>query len=144
MHTHPTYILFYLVIKLFGNNKLKFNSRLEKYISVKCWCDDDLNGNGSYFRWDLQDLNGDVRLVPAGRGQLQSATMILDPNPIRTALKMCNYLIAQQIYAVVVSHPSGENLSPATISYTGGFYHIPIIGISSREAAFSDKVFLSI
>ena len=83
-------------------------------------------------------------MVPAGRGQLQSATMILDPNPIRTALKMCNYLIAQQIYAVVVSHPSGENLSPATISYTGGFYHIPIIGISSREAAFSDKVFLSI
>lgn len=52
----------------------------------------------------------------------------------------CNYLIAQQVYAVIVSNPVKGDLSPATISYTGGFYHIPIIGISSREAAFSDKV----
>lgn len=52
----------------------------------------------------------------------------------------CNYLIAQQVYAVIVSHPVKGDLSPATISYTGGFYHIPIVGISSREAAFSDKV----
>lgn len=52
----------------------------------------------------------------------------------------CNYLIAQQVYAVIVSHPAKGDLSPATISYTGGFYHIPIIGISSREAGFSDKV----
>ena len=52
----------------------------------------------------------------------------------------CNYLITQQVYAVVVSHPARSDLSPATISYTGGFYHIPIIGITSREAAFSDKV----
>lgn len=53
----------------------------------------------------------------------------------------CNYLIAQQVYAVIVSHPVKGDLSPATISYTGGFYHIPIVGISSREAAFSDKVY---
>jgi ionotropic glutamate receptor NMDA 1 len=44
------------------------------------------------------------------------------------------------VYAVIVSHPVKGDLSPATISYTGGFYHIPIVGISSREAAFSDKV----
>lgn len=49
-------------------------------------------------------------------------------------------MIAQQVYAVIVSHPAKGDMSPATISYTGGFYHIPIIGISSREAAFSDKV----
>lgn len=33
---------------------------------------------------------------------------------------------------------SGD-LSPAAVSYTSGFYSIPVIGISSRDAAFSDK-----
>ena len=30
--------------------------------------------------------------------------------------------------------------TPAAVSYTSGFYHIPVIGISSRDSAFSDKV----
>nr|CAG4646802.1 EOG090X00ST [Megafenestra aurita] len=90
------------------------------------------------FREAITELNSDYLLLPVN-ATLHSASMRLDPNPIRTALKMCNYLIAQQVYAVIVSHPVKGNLSPATISYTGGFYHIPIIGISSREAAFSDK-----
>jgi len=45
------------------------------------------------------------------------------------------------VYAVVVSHPPTGDLSPAAVSYTSGFYHIPVIGISSRDSAFSDKVF---
>lgn len=44
-----------------------------------------------------------------------------------------------QVYAVVVSHPLTGDLSPAAVSYTSGFYHIPVIGISSRDSAFSDK-----
>ncbi|XP_058820957.1 glutamate [NMDA] receptor subunit 1 isoform X2 [Topomyia yanbarensis] len=43
------------------------------------------------------------------------------------------------VYAVVVSHEPTGDLSPAAVSYTNGFYQIPIIGISSRDAAFSDK-----
>ncbi|KAH9638394.1 hypothetical protein HF086_004196 [Spodoptera exigua] len=43
------------------------------------------------------------------------------------------------VYAVVVSHPLTGDLSPAAVSYTSGFYHIPVIGISSRDSAFSDK-----
>jgi Receptor family ligand binding region len=47
------------------------------------------------------------------------------------------------VYAVIVSHDdkdsSGHDLSPAAVSYTSGFYQIPVIGISSRDAAFSDK-----
>lgn len=42
---------------------------------------------------------------------------------------------------MVVSHPLTGDLSPAAVSYTSGFYHIPVIGISSRDSAFSDKVF---
>lgn len=44
-----------------------------------------------------------------------------------------------QVYAVVVSHEQSGDLSPAAVSYTSGFYQIPVIGISSRDAAFSDK-----
>lgn len=40
---------------------------------------------------------------------------------------------------MVVSHPLTGDLSPAAVSYTSGFYHIPVIGISSRDSAFSDK-----
>lgn len=64
----------------------------------------------------------------------------MDSNPIRTALSVCKSLIAEQVYAVVVSHPLTGDLSPAAVSYTSGFYHIPVIGISSRDSAFSDKV----
>ena len=44
------------------------------------------------------------------------------------------------MYAIVVSKPIRGDLSPASVSYTAGFYHIPVIGISSRDSAFSDKV----
>lgn len=40
---------------------------------------------------------------------------------------------------VVVSHEKTGELSTAAVSYTSGFYQIPVIGISSRDAAFSDK-----
>ncbi len=45
-----------------------------------------------------------------------------------------------QVYAIVVSRPRTGDLSPASVSYTAGFYHIPVIGVSSRDSAFSDKV----
>ncbi|XP_061727954.1 glutamate [NMDA] receptor subunit 1 isoform X2 [Cydia pomonella] len=63
----------------------------------------------------------------------------MDPNPIKTALNVCKDLIGHRVYAVVVSHPLTGDLSPAAVSYTSGFYHIPVIGISSRDSAFSDK-----
>lgn len=41
---------------------------------------------------------------------------------------------------MVVSHEqTSGDLSPAAVSYTSGFFQIPVIGISSRDAAFSDK-----
>lgn len=52
----------------------------------------------------------------------------------------CLISIDFQVYAVVVSHEqTSGDLSPAAVSYTSGFYSIPVIGISSRDAAFSDK-----
>lgn len=70
----------------------------------------------------------------------ETTVIEMDSNPIRTALSVCKSLIAKQVYAIVVSHPLTGDLSPAAVSYTSGFYHIPVIGISSRDSAFSDKV----
>ena len=54
--------------------------------------------------------------------------------------KLKYFFPSTQVYAIVVSKPKSGDLSPASVSYTAGFYHIPVIGISSRDSAFSDKV----
>ncbi|KAK9498451.1 hypothetical protein O3M35_003086 [Rhynocoris fuscipes] len=92
----------------------------------------------THFNEIIAHLNFDSQYVP--RGVTYYATAIqIDANPIRTAINVCKSLIAQRVYAVVVSHPLTGDLSPAAVSYTSGFYHIPVIGISSRDSAFSDK-----
>uniref|UniRef100_A0A0M4JNQ3 Glutamate [NMDA] receptor subunit 1 n=1 Tax=Locusta migratoria TaxID=7004 RepID=A0A0M4JNQ3_LOCMI len=99
-----------------------------------------LSNNDSIFNFQqtISNLNFAEHIVPKGITYYATA-MQMDPNPIRTALSVCNHLIAQRVYAVIVSHPLTGDLSPAAVSYTSGFYHIPVIGISSRDSAFSDK-----
>ncbi|KAL1491040.1 hypothetical protein ABEB36_011696 [Hypothenemus hampei] len=96
------------------------------------------NESKTLFKDTVAHLNFNSPFVPKGVTFLNTA-ILMDPNPIRTALNVCKYLISKQVYAVVVSHPLTGDLSPAAVSYTSGFYHIPVIGISSRDAAFSDK-----
>lgn len=96
------------------------------------------NVSEMYFRDTIQTLNFQTTYVPKGR-TFYYTTFQIDRNPIRTALSVCRLLITDQVYAVVVSHPLTGDLSPAAVSYTSGFYHIPVIGISSRDSAFSDK-----
>ncbi|XP_071645156.1 NMDA receptor 1 [Temnothorax longispinosus] len=91
-----------------------------------------------HFEKTIDHLNFDSQYV--NKGVTYKHTVIeMDSSPIRTALSVCKSLIAEQVYAVVVSHPLTGDLSPAAVSYTSGFYHIPVIGISSRDSAFSDK-----
>ncbi|KAA0202048.1 hypothetical protein HAZT_HAZT011982, partial [Hyalella azteca] len=85
-----------------------------------------------------QRINQDKAYVDPER-LLRNVTMLMDSNPIRTALEVCKQLVSESVYAVIVSHPLNGDLSPAAVSYTSGFYHIPVIGISSRDSAFSDK-----
>ncbi|XP_023312647.1 glutamate [NMDA] receptor subunit 1-like, partial [Anoplophora glabripennis] len=96
------------------------------------------NDSEKYFKETIDHLNFDSQYVPKGVTYYHTA-ILMDPNPIRTALNVCKYLISSKVYAVVVSHPLIGDLSPAAVSYTSGFYHIPVIGISSRDSAFSDK-----
>ncbi|KAF7271230.1 glutamate ionotropic receptor NMDA type subunit 1 [Rhynchophorus ferrugineus] len=96
------------------------------------------NDSKALFKETIDHLNFDSTFVPKGVTYYNTA-ILMDSNPIRTALSVCKYLISKQVYAVVVSHPLTGELSPAAVSYTSGFYHIPVIGISSRDSAFSDK-----
>ncbi|XP_022901421.1 glutamate [NMDA] receptor subunit 1 [Onthophagus taurus] len=96
------------------------------------------NESIAYFQETIQVLNFASQIVPKGVTYYHKAILI-NPNPIKTALNVCKDLISSRVYAVVVSHPTTGDLSPAAVSYTCGFYHIPVIGISSRDSAFSDK-----
>ena len=122
----------------------------------------------------LQDIDYKKLYLPKNVS-LYDSTQIMDSNPIKTAIVVCNKLIREQVkmahflslfcrskhpvgqvtgkkysrclkifvvqvYAIIVSKPENGELSPASVSYTAGFYHIPVIGISSRDSAFSDKV----
>uniref|UniRef100_A0A336MEH8 Glutamate [NMDA] receptor subunit 1 n=1 Tax=Culicoides sonorensis TaxID=179676 RepID=A0A336MEH8_CULSO len=99
-----------------------------------------LSGNESetYFATTISHLNFNQEYVPKGITYYDK-TIRIDKNPIKTALNVCKHLISKRVFAVVVSHEPSGDLSPAAVSYTSGFYQIPVIGISSRDAAFSDK-----
>ena len=65
----------------------------------------------------------------------------MDENPIHAAEHICDNLIPNNVYVVIASHPpSHYDMSPMAVSFTCGFYKIPVIGISSRDSVFSDKV----
>ncbi|XP_031786058.1 glutamate [NMDA] receptor subunit 1 isoform X5 [Nasonia vitripennis] len=92
----------------------------------------------AFFNETIDNLNFASQYVNKGV-TYGHVVIAMDSNPIRTALNVCKFLIAQKVYAIIVSHPPVGELSPAAVSYTSGFYHIPVIGISSRDSAFSDK-----
>lgn len=50
-----------------------------------------------------------------------------------------------QVYAILVSHPpqSNDHLTPTPVSYTAGFYRIPVVGLTTRMSIYSDKVSLN-
>lgn len=72
---------------------------------------------------------------------LNASSYVLNPNPIRSAMDVCEKLIANGVAVVIVSHPRDELSPPISVSYACSFYWIPVVGISSRETIFSDKVF---
>ncbi|XP_076351291.1 glutamate [NMDA] receptor subunit 1-like isoform X2 [Tachypleus tridentatus] len=94
--------------------------------------------NTAYFFQVIEDIIYEPNILPPGV-ILYAAIVPMNPNPIRTAQKVCEDLISATVYAVIISHPNTGELSPAAVSYTCGFYNIPVIGISSRDSSLSDK-----
>lgn len=73
--------------------------------------------------------------------QLQALYIKMDANPIRSALNLCGDVISKGVHTVIVSKPENSDISPPiSVSYTCGFYSIPVIGISARDSSFSDMV----
>ncbi len=91
---------------------------------------------GNQFKSAIAELNQDM--PPSIR--FNSTVILMDDNPIRAAKAICDELIPKRVYVVVASHPPHSDLSPMAISFTCGFYQIPVIGITARNSAFSDKV----
>lgn len=72
--------------------------------------------------------------------RLNTTASILSSNPIRSALDVCDNVITKSVHLIVVGHSHDKPNPPIAISYACGFYNIPVIGITSRESIFSDKV----
>ncbi|XP_031557000.1 glutamate receptor ionotropic, NMDA 1-like [Actinia tenebrosa] len=71
--------------------------------------------------------------------RLNSTSYVLNSNPIRSALDVCERVISNHVYVILVSHEKGQKTPPIAVSYACGFYKIPVIGITARESIFSDK-----
>ncbi|KAM4664583.1 glutamate receptor ionotropic, NMDA 1 isoform 3-T3 [Discoglossus pictus] len=73
--------------------------------------------------------------------QLNATSVTHKPNAIQMALSVCEDLISSQVYAILVSHPPSttDHLTPTPVSYTAGFYRIPVIGLTTRMSIYSDK-----
>nr|XP_033816102.1 glutamate receptor ionotropic, NMDA 1 isoform X1 [Geotrypetes seraphini] len=73
--------------------------------------------------------------------QLNATSVTHKPNAIQMALSVCEDLISSQVYAILVSHSpaSNDHLTPTPVSYTAGFYRIPVIGLTTRMSIYSDK-----
>ncbi|XP_071531320.1 glutamate [NMDA] receptor subunit 1-like isoform X2 [Panulirus ornatus] len=96
------------------------------------------NRTQEHFTKALRRINFDGESV-ADQTTLYEVTTTLQGSPIATARQVCKTLITQAVYAVAVASPPGGSMTTAAVSYTCGFYHIPVICTHSRDSAFSNK-----
>lgn len=91
--------------------------------------------NQQVFQDAVRGLNNNSNI------RFEYTSIIMDSNRIQSALKLCDELVKKAVHIVIVSHPPAPDneQAPISVSYTCGFYNIPVIGISTRDSSFSDK-----
>lgn len=91
------------------------------------------------FKNRLQTINENLTSINASL-QFSSVTDLINGNPIQAALDVCEKFLNEQVLAVFVSEDNLTNDAVLGISYTCGFFEVPVVGIAVREAIFSDRV----
>ena len=96
----------------------------------------------SHYHIGVKALNDRVAKDPSlvNIVRFNGTSILMDGNPIRSALDVCDRLMTQQVHVVIVAHPNSSYQPPISVSYTCGYYNIPVIGVSARDSAFSDNV----
>lgn len=87
----------------------------------------------------LQTINENLKSDNASV-QFNSVTDLIHGNPIQAALDVCEKVLSEQVLAVFVNEDNLTSDAVLGISYTCGFFEVPVLGIAIREATFSDKV----
>ncbi|CUT99377.1 nmda type glutamate receptor [Echinococcus multilocularis] len=85
----------------------------------------------------------DVRAHVNGRKvSFTPLTKLLASNALKASKQLCSMFAAGKgrLFAVVVSSPPNfPTAPPLSISYVAALYGVPVIGVSTRQAVFSDK-----
>nr|KAG5703998.1 hypothetical protein BaRGS_032087 [Batillaria attramentaria] len=84
-----------------------------------------------HFKTAVTDLN--LRQQLAGIVEFNYTSILMDGNPIRSALDVCDRLLPEKVYTVVASHPNSSMHAPISVSYTCGFYHVPVRNNSDQK-----------
>ncbi|KAF8569912.1 hypothetical protein P879_03250 [Paragonimus westermani] len=75
-------------------------------------------------------------------GFVNAEFQILALNALKATEQVCSLFNATEgrMFALIVSHPPGAvGAPPLSVSFTCSFYFLPTIGVSARQAVFSDK-----
>ena len=91
------------------------------------------------FRDAVATMNNEEHLLPTGT-RLNASCLKMNANPIVAAEMVCDIVIPSHVYVTLASHALHGDLSPMSVSFTCGFYSIPVIGLFARESSYSDKV----
>ena len=76
--------------------------------------------------------------------QFEVVECTMNNNPIRAALDVCENVLNEDVYAVFVNQDNSTSDAVMGISYTCGFFEVPVVGIGIRDTIFSDKVNINV
>lgn len=93
----------------------------------------------SFFEDRLHTINKNLALSNISLN-FEAVTFPLTSNPIQGALDVCENILNKQVYAVFINEDNVTNDAVSAISYTCGFFKVPVVGIGIRDAIFSDRV----
>lgn len=98
----------------------------------------------SSFQERLQFANNNMNFSNTSI-QFEALTISMNKKPIQASLDVCDNILNKNVHAVFVINDANFTNGPAiAVSYTCGFFQIPVIGIGIRNSVFSNKVRITV